>query len=452
MKRNTNPNSLAVVLMRNLAIAFVCFSLLSPIFSAEPPSPPSEFWPQWRGPQATGVAPQGNPPVEWSETKNVRWKVEIPGSGSATPILWEDKVFVVTAVPTGDAAKPDPGQERRSEPEPATQAHKFSVLALSRDSGKILWDRVVREEFPHEGKHTTGTWASGSPATDGEHVFAFFGSRGLYAIDMEGNVSWEKDLGDMEIRRGFGEGASPLLHEDRIIVNWDHQGQSFIVALDKKTGEEIWKVDRDEITAWTTPIVVEQGGRQQVIVSATGLVRSYDFQTGELIWQSPGMTLNAIPTPVAADGMVFLTSGFRGNSMLAVRLAEAQGDITDSKAVVWKHDRDTPYVPSPLLYGDTLYFLKRNSGIISSFNAKTGKVNYQMRLREVPNVYASPVGASNRIYIPGREGTTAVLEHGPEFKVLAVNALEEGFDASPAVAGDEIYLRGRQYLYCIAEN
>jgi outer membrane protein assembly factor BamB len=297
----------------------------------------------------------------------------------------------------------------------------------------------------------TGTWASGSPVTDGEHVFAYFGSQGLYAFDMQGELLWEKDLGDMTILYGFGEGASPTLHGDRIIVSWDHEGQSFIVALDKRTGKEIWRVDRDEKSSWSTPIVVTQSGRKQVISSATKRVRSYDFHTGELVWESSGMTMNTIPSPVAAEGIVFVASGFRGNALLAISLADAKGDITDSDSIVWSHDRDTPYVPSPLLYEDTLYFLKHNTGLLSSFDAKTGEVNYQMRLRDVPNVYASPVGAANRVYVTGREGKTVVLQH-PEFSILAVNSLDDGFDASPAVVDGEIYLRGRKFLYCISQN
>ena len=435
--------------MRNLVVSvfLCCFSVAVPL--GEPPPDAARFWPQWRGPQATGVAPHGTPPLEWSETKNIRWKVEIPGKGSATPIVWDDRVFVATAVPSGEAVEP-PASESSEGKEPL-QPQTFSILAINRQDGKVLWERVARTKVPHEGKHVTGTWASGSPVTDGEHVFAYFGSQGLYAFDMQGELLWEKDLGDMTILYGFGEGASPTLHGDRIIVSWDHEGQSFIVALDKRTGKEIWRVDRDEKSSWSTPIVVTQSGRKQVISSATKRVRSYDFDTGELVWQSSGMTMNTIPSPVAAEGIVFVTSGFRGNALLAIRLADATGDITDSDSIVWSHDRDTPYVPSPLLYDDTLYFLKHNTGLLSSFDAKTGEVNYQMRLRDVPNVYASPVGAANRVYIAGREGKTVVLQH-PEFSILAVNSLEDGFDASPAVVDDEIYLRGRKFLYCISQN
>ena len=334
-----------------------------------------------------------------------------------------------------------------------TEVQRFAIFAIDRKSGKVLWQRTLREELPHEGTHPTGTWASNSPVTDGEHVYAYFGSRGLYCLDWEGNLVWEKDLGDMTIKLGFGEGSSPFLYGDKIVLIWDHEGPSFTIALDKKTGKELWRASREEKTSWTTPVVVEQRGKPQVVTSATNRVRSYDLATGKLIWETTGMTMNAIPSPVASGGIVFVTSGFRGNALLAIRLDGAVGDITDSKSIVWKLDRDTPYAPSPLLYKDTLYLLKRNSGILSCFNARTGQEYYrQKRLEGIGDVYSSPVGASGRVYVTDREGTTVVLERGPEFKVLGTNKLDDGFDASAAIVDKEIYLRGRHHLYRISEN
>ena len=333
-----------------------------------------------------------------------------------------------------------------------TKIYDFDLLAINRHDGRIVWQRTAREAFPHEGTHADGSWASNSPVTDGELVFAYFGSRGLHCYDMHGNQKWEKDFGDMTIRLGFGEGSSPVLYGERIIVNWDHEGQSFIISLDKRTGEELWKVDRDEPTSWSTPIVVEHNAKPQVITSATNRTRGYDLATGELIWEFAGMTMNTIPSPVSANGMVYVTSGFRGNALQAIHLATAFGDITGSEAVAWEYDRDTPYAPSPLLYGDKLYFLKRNNGILSCFNAETGKAYYgPQRLESIEgNVFASPVGAANRVYLTGGNGATLVIKHGPEFKVLAKNVLDDGFSASPAIVDNEIYLRGYKHLYCIA--
>jgi outer membrane protein assembly factor BamB len=430
--------------MKGTAVLICLCVASSPAWSTETPTKAEKYWPQWRGPQANGVALAGNPPVEWSETNNVRWKVDIPGRGSSSPIVWEHRVFITTAVPINGGGPPS------NEP---TSVYEFIVYAFDRSDGSILWQRTVRRERPHEGKHQTGTWASNSAVTDGKHVYAYFGSRGLYCLDMDGHVIWEKDFGDMTKRRSFGEGSSPVLHEDKIIVLWDHQGPSFLYALDKVTGEEIWKVSRDEITSWTTPFIAEHDGKHQIVTSATNEVRSYDADTGELIWHTSGMTLNPIPSPVATDGIVLVTSGFRGNALLAVRLAEAQGDITDSEAIVWKLGEDTPYAPSPLLYDDTIYFLKTNSAILSSFNAKTGEPYYRLqRLDGMGTIYSSPVGVNGRVYISDRDGNTTVIRHGPNFEVIARNSLDDGFDASMAVVGDEIFLRGHENLYCIAQE
>ncbi len=431
---------------------------LTPVIVLGAQSEADRFWPQWRGPRGTGVAPHGDPPLTWSETTNIRWKVEIPGRGSASPIVWGDRVFVLTAIPTGEQAASREGLfgrlvRRFSGGVAPTTVLRFVIRAHDRRDGRLLWERVAREELPHEGSHATGSWASPSAVTDGEIVCAFFGSRGLYCYDMEGDLQWEHDLGDMRIRMGFGEGASPALHQDRIIVNWDHQGDSFITAFDKQTGREIWKVERDEITSWTTPLVVEHGDRAQVVTSATNRVRSYDVETGRLLWQSQGVTMNAIPSPVAADEMVYVTSGFRGSRLMAIRLAAASGEITDSDAIAWSLNRDTPYVPSPLLHDGTLYLLKSNSWILSAYHAATGAKHYgPERLRGIRSVYASPVAAKDRVYITGRGGATLVIRHGPSFGVLATNTLDDDFDASPAIVDGEIYLRGSRYLYCIAES
>jgi outer membrane protein assembly factor BamB len=416
---------------------------------SQAPSAADRYWGQWRGPHMTGVSRTADPPVEWSETKNVRWKVEIPGRGSATPIVWGDRVYVLTAVPlglSGDATHQPLGGNR--------PPHKYVVLAIDRKTGKIVWEKIAREEAPHEATHPqNGTWASSSAVTDGEHLIASFESRGLYAYDMNGALVWQKDLGDKRMRQTFGEGSTPALHGGTLVVVWDHQGQSFIVALDKKTGEERWRKDRSEIDTWATPLVVEVGGRAQVIAPAMNRVTSYDLETGEIVWHTAGLTMNPIPSPVAEDGLVILMSGFRGNSLKAIRLADAKGDITGTPAIAWTFERDTPYVPSPLLYDGILYFLKSNNGILSAFDAKSGKPHYQLqRIDQIPDVFASPVGAAGRVYIPGRDGVTVVFKPGPAFEMLSANTLDDGFDASPALVDRELYLRGYKSLYCIAAN
>jgi outer membrane protein assembly factor BamB len=407
------------------------------------------YWPQWRGPHATGVSRNATPPLEWSEQKNIRWKIEIPGRGSATPVIWGDRVFVLSAVPVGVADASAHAPLGRS-----PVAHKYVVMALDRKTGKVVWERVAKEETPHEASHPeNGTWASASAATDGDHVIASFESRGYFAYDMNGKLIWQKDLGDKRMRNTFGEGSTPALFGNYLVIVWDHQGQSFIVALDKRTGAELWRRERKEIDSWATPLVVTVNGRAQVVTGAMNQVVSYDLETGDVVWFTGGLTMNPIPTPVASDGMVFLTAGFRGNSLKAIRLAGAKGDITGTSAVAWTLDRDTPYVPSPMLYDELLYVLKSNNGILSAFDAKTGRAHYQaQRIDSLGEVFASPVGAAGRVYIPGREGTTVVLKHGPRLEVLAVNRLDDGFDASPALVDSEMYLRGYKSLYCIAEK
>ncbi len=410
-----------------------------------------QYWPQWRGPYATGVSRTADPPVEWSETKHIRWKVEIPGRGSGTPVIWGDKVFVLSAVPVGvagaDAHAPLGGARTRV-------PHKFVIMALDRKTGKVIWERTSREVVPHEGSHPQwGTYASSSAFTDGQRVYAFYDSFGLYAYDMDGKLLWEKDLGAKRMRQEFGEGQTPVLHGNRIVVQWDHQGPSFIAALDALTGNEIWRTERKEIDSWGTPLVVEYGGRAQVIAAAMNKVISYDLETGKVVWEGPGLTMNPIPSSVYGEGMVFAVSGFRGNRLHAIALAEAKGDITGTAAIKWQLNQDTPYVPSPLLYDGVIYLLKSNSGILSAYDAKTGTPHYQLqRLDGVPNVFASPVGAKGRVYVPGQEGTTLVIKHGPVFEVLAKNALDDGFNASPALVDNELYLRGFKNLYSIGNK
>lgn len=433
-------------------LAFIALVALS-FSSNNTPTDYAKNWPQWRGPHANGVAAHANPPLEWSESKNIRWKIEVPGKGLSSPIVWGDRIFITTAIaiePNSAAAPADEGRRRGIAP---TGKYKFVLLALARRDGKILWERTALEALPHEGTHNDGSWASNSAITDGEHVIAHFGSRGIFCYDLQGKPVWQKDLGDMTTRNGFGEGSSPALHGNTLVINWDHEGESFIVALDKRTGKELWRAIRDEITSWSTPLIVTHAGKAQVIVSATNRVRSYDLTNGALLWESGGMTVNAIPSPVTTEGMVYVTSGFRGSALRAIRLAEAKGDLANSNAVVWKYDQDTPYVPSPLLYEDKIYFLKVNSGILSCLNAKTGEVHYgPQRLEEIANIYASPVGAAQRVYLTGRDGMTLVLKHGAAFEVLARNKLDDDIDASPALVEREIYLRGRKFLYCIAEQ
>lgn len=417
-------------------------------------------WPRWRGPLANGTAPGAEPPIHWSETRNVRFKVAVPGRGLASPIVFGDRVFLLTAVAADDAAyaasqaaAADKLRNNEWPPSVDPVRQRFVVLALDAATGATIWQRTAAEIVPHETHYIDSSWASASPVTDGEVLLAHFGSNGLYAYDLDGQLLWQVDLGDMHTRSGFGEGSSPAIHGDLVVVNWDHEEDSFIVALDKKTGKERWRTARpDEVSSWSTPLIVEHGGRHQVIVAATGKSRGYDLATGREIWRLGGMTVNTIPTPVEKDGVVYLTSGYRGQMLQAVELAKAEGDLEGTEAVRFVHDRHTPYVPSPLLMGQRLYFLKHFKNILTVLDADSGAVVYtEVRLPGVDNVYASPVGAAGHVYFLSRDGHAVVLRDGESFQVIAENDLDDGFDASPAIAHDTLYLRGRHHLYAIAD-
>lgn len=460
--------------MRLCTSLWALLFLASPLVALDvPESRSAHEWPQWRGPLGTGVAPHGDPPLTWSETENLRWKVRLPGRGHASPIVWGDRVYLLTAVEvepvpedggltesgaSGEARVPIPGVGTRSRPRgiQAENSVRFVVLALDRGTGAVAWERTAHTAVPHEGTHSTATWASASAVTDGEVLVASFGSNGVYAYDLDGNLLWQRDLGDQQTRNAFGEGSSPAIHGSTVVANWDHEGDSFIVALDRDSGETRWRRERDEPTSWSTPLVIEVDGRAQIVVNASNRVRAYDLETGEVVWHAGGMTVNAIPTPTYSDGLVHVMSGFRGNMLLAIRVAGARGDLDGTEHVVWSYDRDTSYTPSGLVYGDTYYFLKSNNGILSNLNAKTGEVLFgPERLEGIDGdggVYASPVGAAGRVYIAAQNGTTLVFDGGPELEILASNRLDDGFDASPAIVGDELFLRGREYLYCLAEG
>ena len=404
-------------------------------------------WPQWRGPLATGFAPDADPPVTWSETSNVKWKIAIPGEGNATPIVWDNRIFILSAIGTG---------KKPSAPVAANapdEIYQWVVICLNRTEGKVLWQKTAREEAPHEGRQENNTFASASPVTDGQLLLAYFGSRGLHCYDFDGNLKWEKDFGKMKTRMGFGEGASPALSGDTVVVNWDTEGDDFILALDKQTGRELWRTPRDEATGWSTPLILDYNGQKQVVVNATKKVRSYDLATGKEIWSCAGQTANAIPSPVTADGIVYLTSGFRGSALQAIRLGRS-GDLTGSDAIVWSHNQGTPYVPSALLTDNLLYVMQGNDAIVSCFNAGSGQEYFDReRLEAIHSVYASPVAAKDRVYILSREGTCVVLKKGPKAEVLAVNKLDDDTqhtDASMALVGKEAFIRTPHNLYCIA--
>jgi outer membrane protein assembly factor BamB len=406
-------------------------------------------WPWWRGPLGNGVSPDGDPPVRWSERENVRFKLAIDGDGLATPIVWGDRIYVLSAVALDGAGKV--GGPARKPSETLLAKQRFLVTAYDRHDGSLEWQRVAVERVPHEGHHQESGWATASPVTDGERLYAHFGSAGTFAYTLEGELVWKVDLGDMTTRLGYGEGSSPALWGDTLIINWDHEGDSFVVALDKRTGKERWRKDRPgELTSWSTPLIVEHEGRVHVIVAAGGRTRGYDIRNGDVLWSLSGLGMNAIPTPSYDAGILYLASGKMDSPrMLAVDLHGAKGDLDGSRAVLWTRDRDTPYVSSPLLYRGQIYFFKHVTSLLTAVDAATGATRFVERLG-FGNVFASPVAAAGRIYVLGRDGKALVLASGPRLQILAENQLDDGFDASPVVVGGTLYLRGRRFLYAVA--
>jgi outer membrane protein assembly factor BamB len=413
-----------------------------------------ENWPQWRGPLGTGSAPGADPPVEWNESKNVRWKALLPGKGHSTPIVWGDRIFLTTAVPVGEKLpsrlSSAPGTH---DGVPVTQRHEFVVLALDRRDGSVRWQMTVHRKVPHEGGHYTGSLASNSAVTDGQHVYAFFGSHGLYCLDWNGNVIWQKHVGEMQTKHGHGESASPVLDAESVFINWDQDGPCFVAAFDKRTGRQRWKVDRDEETSWSSPIVVEQDGRTMLVVAGTNRIRGYDPGTGRVLWECGGLSSNIVATPVAGGGLLFAGSSYEKRALLAIRLDRAQGDITGSDRIAWTRSRGTPYVPSPLLYGESLYFLTHYQGILTRVEAATGFDRPgAIRLGGLRNIYASPVAGGGRVYVTDLDGQTLVLSDADRPEVLAVNVLNDEFAASAAIVGRELFLRGKTALYCLATD
>lgn len=411
-------------------------------------------WPQWRGPFGTGVAIDADPPTDWSDNKNVRWKTPLPGRGHSSPIVFGDRIFVTAAIPIGPKLPPRPsGRPGAHDNLPVDSKHRFVVIAINRADGSVVWEKTVHEAVPIEGGHHTASLASASPVTDGVQVFAHFGTHGLYCLDFEGKVVWSKQLGKMHTKHGHGEGSSPALHGDTLLVNWDHEEQSFIVALNKSTGQQLWRRERQEVTSWSSPLIVQNGDSTQVIVCGTDRVRGYDLANGNVIWQCSGMSANIVATPVASDGILYVGSSYEKQALMAIRISGASGDVTDTDHLLWLRTQGTPYVPSPLLYDDSLYFLAHYQNVMTRVEAKTGIDDPgTFRLGPLGNIYASPVGAAGRVYVTDLEGVTLVLTHSGIPRSIAVNRLGEKVSASAAIAGSEIFLRGDKHLFCIAET
>lgn len=433
-------------------VFLICVCSATPSYSQQRKS---VAWGNWRGPYGSGSAvASANPVTSWSETENIKWKTSVPGLGLSSPIVVGEIVFVTTAIPTGEQLPPRfSGRPGAHDNLPVTSAFDFVAIAYDRNSGEVLWRKKLVTKLPREGAHKSASLASASPVSDGEHFIAYFGSHGLYCLDKQGELLWQKDLGEMHSKHGHGEGSSPVLQDGILAINWDHEEQSFVVALNVNTGKELWRKSRDEVTSWSTPLIVEHAGKQQLIVCGTERVRAYDLANGKVIWECGGMSANIVATPVHAGGIVFVGSSYEKRVLMAISLSGASGDITGSSNVLWSRTRGTPYVPSPLLVDGGLYFLAHYQNILTRIDAVSGKeAPGPMRLGELGNIYASPVAAGGNLFVTDLSGTTMVIETGDQPKLVGVNRLDEPVSASLAIAGNEIFLRGHEHLYCIADS
>jgi outer membrane protein assembly factor BamB len=410
-------------------------------------------WPQWRGPALNGVAP-GDAPLEWSDSRNVSWKIEIPGRGYSSPIVWGDKLFLTTAVPTGTGSgSADAGGGRGAGGNAGVEEHRLMVMAFDRLSGKALWQHTAATATPHEGYHRIyGSFASNNPATDGRHVYAFFGSQGLFAYDMNGRQVWKRDFNQrMKMRLQFGEGAAVVLHEGKLITVFDHQEQGLLAVTDAATGRQLWSVPRNEGSSWSTPLVVTHQGKKQIVVTATPKAMAYDLETGKLEWEVSGLGLNPIPMPVQSGDVVYVMTGFRDPKLMAIRLGRT-GNLTGTDAVLWESTRGLSYTPSPVLHDGILYLLTDN-GQLSALDAKTGQPFYQQqRLPKPYNFKASPIAVNGRLYLASEDEDVIVVKMGSSYEVLATNTLrDQSFIATPVAVGGDLYLRSRTHLFRITK-
>jgi outer membrane protein assembly factor BamB len=419
-------------------------------------------WPQWRGPDGQGVSTEKNLPYEWSDTKNVAWKTPIPGRGFSSPIIWGTRIFLTTAVEGGPAPADHKavyheigGKEfRHPEWTGSDKLHSFKVLSLDRDTGKVLWEKTAYEGTVFDHRHKRGAYAAPTAATDGSLIFVWFGSEGFYCYDFKGSLVWKKALGGVPTM-GMGVGTSPVLYQNVVIVQCD-QGfdgkNSFITALDKKTGKEVWRTPRPVHTSWTTPVIVKTKERTELITSGNEFLISYDPENGKEYWRASGLKSHAIATPVVGQGLVILSSGYPQKAITAIRLG-GSGVVDGTDRIAWKYNKGTSYVPSPIFYGEYVYLMS-DAGILTCMKAATGEIVYEGgRVPVATKFYgASPVAFEDKILLTSDDGDTFVIKAGPKHEVLATNSLGEGVRSSIAIADGRLFIRGEKHLYCIANG
>ncbi len=432
----------------------------------------AQHWPSFRGPGASGQPADAGvaPPVKWDvpRRQNVAWATPLPGLGHSSPVVWGTRVFVTTAVSTGDRIFRPKVVARDGEVTNVDSAgeepkHSWKLMCFDLETGRILWERVVHEGVPRIKRHIKNSHASATPVTDGRTVVVYFGSEGLYAYDMDGRLRWRADLGLVDVGWPYdpdyqwGVASSPVIHGNVAIVQCDNQEDSFIAAYSLETGNEVWRTPRPETPSWGTPTVVAAGGRTIVVTNATEAIRGYDVNTGKELWRLSGNSELTAPTPIAAHGLVFVTSGYRPIQPIYAIRPDAAGDIslkpgeTSNGGIAWSMPRGGPYLPTPIVVGDLLYVCL-NNGVIAAYLARSGERVYQQRVASGAAFSASPVASHGRIYLTSEDGEVYVIRAGREYELLAANTVGEIVLATPAISGGMILIRTDRHLFAVADR
>jgi len=422
-------------------------------------------WPSYRGENASGIADNYSTPINWAVdgSMNIQWKVAIPGLGHSSPIIWEDRIYISSAVSGLDSPDLKVGLYGSIEPVEDETVHQFKVFCLDKQTGKILWEKTSYEGVPKVKRHPKSTHANSTPATDGKHVVVFFGSEGLYCYDMNGKLKWKKDLGILdsgyfrEPSAQWGFASSPVIHEGTVVVQCDVQKNSYIAAINIETGTEIWRTPRDEVPTWSTPTIHSADGKTQIIVNGFKHIGGYDFQTGREIWKMTGGGDIPVPTPVVAHDLIFINSAHGRMSPIYAIKMNSRGNIslgdkeTSNDNIVWSVSRGGAYMQTPLVYGDFLYNLRGN-GSLSCYRAKTGELIYSEKVGQMDSFSASGVAADGKLYLPSERGNIYVVKAGPDFELLSTNPMNDICMATPAISEGTLFFRTHHYLVAVSDK
>jgi outer membrane protein assembly factor BamB len=420
-------------------------------------------WPSFRGPQASGIAERQNLPDVWNAKtgENILWRTPIPGLAHSSPVVWGNQIFVTSALSTDPKATFRPGLYGDGDASKDRSSHRWMVYALDKLTGKILWERVAHEGQPVDKRHIKSTYANSTPATDGRIVVAWFGSQGVYAYDVKGRFLWKVDLGRLDLGAydiptyEWGPASSPIIWNDLVILQCDTQADSFLLALDAKTGKTVWKTERDELPSWGTPTIADTPTGPELVANASNFIRAYDPRTGKELWRLGRSSKITAPTPVFADGLFVVASGRGPERPIFVVRPESRGDLTlsegktNSDSIVWSRTGRGSYMPTPLVYKGILYVLA-NNGLFDAYNLKTGDELYRQRLPTVGSGFsASPVAADDKIYLSNEDGEMLVIAAGEKFNHLATNSMGELLMATPALSDGVMYVRSSASLFAI---